>query len=78
MIIEKNIFEFLIKTYVVGAHSNHLNEWILMSTHSIGFCDEISKVIPLLPSNTHFSFRVPSQSGHLAQVKLYMYFLYAL
>ena len=35
-----------IKTYVVGAHWNCLGKAILMSTHNIGFYEEISKSIP--------------------------------
>ena len=41
----KIIFVNLIKTYVVGAHQNRLGEAILMSTHNIGFYEEISKII---------------------------------
>ena len=43
-----------IKTYVVAAHYNRLKPmlWvlirILMSTHNIGFYEEISKIIPKL------------------------------
>ena len=33
------------KTYVVGAHLNHLGEAILMSTHNIGLYEEINKII---------------------------------
>ena len=37
--------QIFIKTYVVGAHYNFLGEGILMSTHNIGFYEEISKII---------------------------------
>ena len=44
MIIKKKIFvKSSYKTYVVGAHYNHRVEAILMSTHSIGFDEEMSK-----------------------------------
>ena len=43
--------KIFIKTYVVGAHSNCLSEAILMSTHNIGFYEEISKIITSLSSN---------------------------
>ena len=32
----------LIKTYVVGTQKNRLTETILLSTHNIGFGDQIS------------------------------------
>ena len=38
-------YEEIIKTNVLGAHSNRLGEAILMSTHNIGFYEEISKII---------------------------------
>ena len=34
-----------IKPYVVGAHQNCLGEAILMSTHYIGFYEEITKIV---------------------------------
>ena len=43
MIIEDNFCQSFIKTYVVGAHKNCLGEAVLMSTHNIGFYEEISK-----------------------------------
>ena len=47
MIIEKIFFcQIFIKTYVVGAHYNRLDESILMSIHDIGFYQEISKITP--------------------------------
>ena len=48
----KIIFSCLyIKTYVVGTHSKRLVEAILMSTHNIGFKEEMSKIIPKLSHN---------------------------
>ena len=40
-----------IKTYFVGAHSNRLGEVILMSTHNIGFYEDLTKIIFQLSSN---------------------------
>ena len=37
----------------MGAHNNRLAGAILMSTHNIGFYEEISKIITKLSSNTH-------------------------
>ena len=48
MIFDDNsniICQIFIKTYVVGAHWNRLGEAIQMSTHNIGFYEEISKII---------------------------------
>ena len=39
------------KTYVVGAHYNRLCKAILMSTHIIGFYEEMMKIISQLSSN---------------------------
>ena len=50
------IDQFVIKTYVVGAYQNCLDEASLMSTHKIGFYGKISKTIPELSSNTHLFF----------------------
>ena len=53
--MKDNFCQIFIKTYVVGAHENHLGmsthnigfyEAILMSTPNIGFYEEISKIIP--------------------------------
>ena len=40
-----------IKTYVVGAHKIRLGEAILMSTHNIGFYEDLTKIIFELSSN---------------------------
>ena len=37
----------------MGAHKNRLGEAILMSTHNIGFHEEMTKIIFQLSSNTH-------------------------
>ena len=42
---------FFKKTYVVGAHYNCLAETILMSTHNIGFYEDLTKIIFELLSN---------------------------
>ena len=42
---------FFIKTYVMGAHYNRLAEAILMSTHNIGFYEDLTKIIFELSSN---------------------------
>ena len=39
------------KTYLVGVHENGLARAILMSTHTIGFYEEMSKIIFQLSSN---------------------------
>ena len=39
--------------YVVGAHLNRLAKAILMSTHNIGFYEDLTKIIFELSSNTH-------------------------
>ena len=47
---------FFIKTYVVGVHYNRLAEAILMSTHNIGFYEELTKIslnYHQISSNTH-------------------------
>ena len=36
---------FFIKTYVVDAHKNHLAKVIVMSTHNIGFYEDLTKII---------------------------------
>ena len=51
--INDNFAYFFIKTYVVGAHSNRLGEAILMSTHNIGFYEDLTKTVFELSSNTH-------------------------
>ena len=40
-------------SYVIGAHYNRLTEAILMSTHNIGFYEDLTKIIFRLSSNTH-------------------------
>ena len=40
------------KTYVVGTHYNCLGEAILMTIHNVSFYGEITKVTPILSSNT--------------------------
>ena len=52
---------FFIKTYVVGAHLNCPTDAILMSTHNIGFYEDLTKIIFELSSNTHLI----SSAGHL-------------
>ena len=47
---------FFIKTYVVGAHSNRLAETILMSTHNIGFYEDLTKIIFELSIIRHVKF----------------------
>ena len=37
----------------MGAHKNRLGEAILMSTHNIGFYEDLTKIIFELSSNTH-------------------------
>ena len=49
--MKDNFLHFFIKTYIVGAHKNRLGEPILMSTHNIGFYEEISKIISELSLN---------------------------
>ena len=39
-----NFAYFCIKTYVVGAHYNRLGEAILMSTHTICFYEDLTKL----------------------------------
>ena len=53
----------------MGAHENRLAEAILMSTHNIGFNEEISKIISELSSNRQFicssdlaTFIIPPQT----------------
>ena len=63
LMISDNFAYFFIKTYVVGAHSNRLAEAILMSTHNIGFYEDLTKIIFELSSNTHLiSSAVPGFS----------------
>ena len=50
--ISDNFAYFFIKTYVVGAHLC-LTEAILMSTHNIGFYEDLTKIIFELSSNMH-------------------------
>ena len=38
----------------MGAHWNCIRKVILMSTHNIGFYEEMAKIIFQLSSNTHF------------------------
>ena len=40
----------------MGAHLNRLGEAILMSTHNIGFYEDLTKIIIGLSSNTHLIF----------------------
>ena len=49
--LSDNFAYFFIKTYVVGAHKNHLAEAILMSTHNIGFNEDFTNIIFELSSN---------------------------
>ena len=49
--LSDNFAYFFIKTYVVGAHYNRLAEAILMSTHNIGFYEDLTKIIFELSSN---------------------------
>ena len=51
MIIERLFCQIFIKTHFVGAHLNRLGEAILMSTHNIGFYEEINKIIQKLSLN---------------------------
>ena len=44
MILRDTFAYFFIKTYVVGAHSNRIAEAILMSTHSIGVNEDLTKL----------------------------------
>ena len=39
----------------MGAHVNRLAEVILMSTHNIGFHEDLTKIIFELSSNTHLN-----------------------
>ena len=46
MIFDDNFCHIFIKTMLYkGAHKNRLTEAILMSTHNIGFYEEIGKII---------------------------------
>ena len=53
LIISDNFAYFFIKTYVVGAHLHRLAEAILMSTHKIGFYEDLTKLFFELSSNMH-------------------------
>ena len=44
-------FMFSKKTYIVGTHSKHLGEALLMSTHNICIYGEIRNIIPELSLN---------------------------
>ena len=59
MIFDDNFAYFFMKTYVVACGY----EAILMSTHNIGFYEEVTKIIFQLSSNTHliyYSIHSPS------------------
>ena len=43
-------------TYLISGTSNLVTETILMTTHNIGFIEEMAKIIFQLSSNTHFIF----------------------
>ena len=52
MIIKVHVYYFFIKAHIVCAHLNHLVEAIQMSTHNIGFYEDLTKIIFQLSSNT--------------------------
>ena len=69
-----NFAYFFIKIYVVGTHQNRLAEVILMSTHNIGFYEDLTKIIFQLSSTMHLIFSSAKVLIKQQQLRLYFTF----